>query len=90
MIIYEILFINSSKFSDKGFSLDAYSLTETKELFMYLCYGKYGMQQAVDIEISSRVMYRILVFGSRLRTRTVYITLDVKSPISPSDCKIYY
>ena len=33
-------------------------------LFMYLWYEKYGMQQAVEIGLSSRVMCRVLVFGS--------------------------
>ena len=33
-------------------------------LFMCLCYEKYDMQQAVEIELSSRVMCKVLVFGS--------------------------
>ena len=28
-------------------------------LFMYLCYEKYGMQQAVEIGLSSRLMCRV-------------------------------
>ena len=31
-------------------------LPRQKGLFMYLCYEKYGMQQAVKIGLSSRVM----------------------------------
>ena len=29
-------------------------------LLMYMCSEKYGMQQAVEIELSSRVMCRVL------------------------------
>ena len=51
-------------FSIKGFTLDASPLTQQSGFFMYLCYEKYGMQQAVEIGLSSRVMCIILVFGS--------------------------
>ena len=30
---------------------------------MYLCHEKYDIQQAVEIELSSRVMYEVLFFG---------------------------
>ena len=33
-------------------------------LLMYPFYEKYGIQQAVEIELSSRVMCRVLDFGS--------------------------
>ena len=33
-------------------------------LFMYLCYERYDMQQAVEIGLSSRVMCKVLVCGS--------------------------
>ena len=48
-------------------------LQRQKRLFMILFYEKYGMQQAVKIGLSSRVMCRVLVFGSRMRTRTAHI-----------------
>ena len=44
-------------------------LQRQEGLFMYLCCGKYGMQQAVKIGLSSRVMCRVLVFSSRMRIR---------------------
>ena len=39
-------------------------LQRQNEPFMYLCSEKYDMQQAVEIGLSSRVMYNVLVFGS--------------------------
>ena len=65
-------------------------LQRQKGLFMYLCYEKYGMQQAVEIGLLSRVMCSVLVFGSRMRSRNAHITLNVKSPISLPCCIIYY
>ena len=47
-----------------AFTLDASPHAEIKRLFKYLWYEKYGMQQAVEIGLSSRVMCRVLVFGS--------------------------
>ena len=52
---------------------------------MYLYYEKYGMQQAVEIELLSR---GCVEYSSS--ARTAHITLDVESSISPACCIIYY
>ena len=69
----------------KAFTLDASPHAEIKRLFKYLWYEKYGMQQAVEIGLSSRVMCRVLVFGSYCS----HHTRRKKSIFSPC-CIIYY
>ena len=57
---------------------------------MYRCYEKYSMQQLVEIKLSSRVIRRVLVLGSRTRTRTAHIALNIKIAIFLSCCIMYY
>ena len=52
------------KFFFQSFFSMPHRLQEWNGLFMYLCYEKYDMQQAVEIGLSSRGMCRVLVFGS--------------------------
>ena len=40
------------------------SIYREKKDSMYLCHEKYDLQQAVEIELSSRVMCKVLFFGS--------------------------